>query len=53
LEDQPEIGAPILEGSWGNTTTTVTHVSGMDKPEFGAGEGIRTLDPNLGNGRHQ
>jgi hypothetical protein len=28
--------------------TSVTHVSGSDKPKPGAGEGIRTLDPNLG-----
>ena len=26
----------------------VTHVSGLDKAVIGAGEGIRTLDPNLG-----
>ncbi len=27
---------------------SVTHVSGLDNDLFGAGEGIRTLDPNLG-----
>ena len=27
---------------------SVTHVSGLDKGENGAGEGIRTLDPDLG-----
>ena len=28
---------------------TVTYVSGMDPGDFGAGEGIRTLDPHVGN----
>ena len=27
---------------------SVNHVSGLDNRETGAGEGIRTLDPNLG-----
>lgn len=27
---------------------SVTYVFGMDNLETGAGEGIRTLDPNLG-----
>jgi hypothetical protein len=27
---------------------SVTHVFGLDILDFGAGEGIRTLDPNLG-----
>jgi hypothetical protein len=27
---------------------SVTHVSGLDNLENGAGEGIRTLDPDLG-----
>ena len=27
---------------------SVTHVSGLDTKNNGAGEGIRTLDPNLG-----
>ena len=27
---------------------SVTYVSGLDSSDIGAGEGIRTLDPNLG-----
>jgi hypothetical protein len=27
---------------------SVIYVSGLDLCDFGAGEGIRTLDPNLG-----
>ena len=27
---------------------SVTYVSGLDNSSIGAGEGIRTLDPNLG-----
>ena len=32
-----------------SSVRSVTHVSGSDNGTFGAGEGIRTLDPNLGN----
>lgn len=35
-------------GDADNPFEVVTYVFGMEKRETGAGEGIRTLDPNLG-----
>ncbi len=42
--DNP-FGSRLSPMSW---VRSVTHVSGPDNEKFGAGEGIRTLDPNLG-----
>ena len=38
-------GPRLSSMSW---VRAVTYVTGPDNPETGAGEGIRTLDPNLG-----